>query len=97
MNYAGNILMCNNLGLVEKPKDAVLYKISLCSSWSYCDKLNHVHSPQHHGITLCGFAVALNKSLIGPEHKQFQQKVEQEYKALKSRIQACILSKNIFS
>jgi len=40
----------------------------------------------HIFIKMCGFAVALNKSLIGPEHIKFQQMVEQQYKVLKTRI-----------
>jgi len=35
---------------------------------------------------LCGFAIALNKSVIGPQHLQFQQMVEEQYKVLKVKI-----------
>jgi len=37
-------------------------------------------------VTLCGFAIALNKSLIGPKHIKFQQMVEQQYKILKQQV-----------
>jgi hypothetical protein len=37
-------------------------------------------------VRACGFAIALNNSLIGPEHKPFHNMIETHYKTLKSKI-----------
>jgi len=37
-------------------------------------------------IKMCGFAIALNKSIIGPSHIKFQQMVDQHYKILREKI-----------
>jgi hypothetical protein len=50
------------------------------------EHIDKLRQALHDFVWTCGFAISLNRSLIGPQHIQFQKMVEGHYKILKDKV-----------